>query len=318
MVSFEEGVVFMRYENEVSAVAVLDSPACGGIDPQLRAKAGEISDDRVDQLAAGIGEHYVWIGDKLVEVDGVKKPVSVDFLIPKWCVDGRWDEGETDLAPNAAGGTYSLVVGDALIDADSLIESKSTSASHGAELFTSLTASGYDIGGHEDSNASGENCGCGACDRMATIIGFLGENIEELSQKAAALGANVSEDLKKKIATNAIKLVDSGYISSGAKMNKSIKETTNDSHSQKLLGSHNEVLLVVNTVEGTTLNRSSILDEYGDKYQAFNLDVWALKNGINAISISEAEANEKFTASILYNLATACVLAGPSLRVVVR
>lgn len=52
-------------------------------------------------------------------------------------------------------------------------------------------------------------------------------------------------------------------------------------------------------------------------YEAFNLDVWAPKYGIDVISSSEKESEHKFVAAVLYNIATACVLAGPSLRVVV-
>ena len=52
--------------------------------------------------------------------------------------------------------------------------------------------------------------------------------------------------------------------------------------------------------------------------QAFNLDIWALKNGVNRISLNQAEADIKMLAAVYYNLATLYTLAGPSLRVAIR
>lgn len=299
------------------AVMELGAPAQGAIDPADRIQRGEITESRVDEVAANIDAHYVWVGDKIMDQDEVDAEFFKLF-IPTWCVDGRLCGTVSRLAPNAAGGTYSLVVGEALIDADSLIAQNQTSASHGGRVFSSLTQNGYDIGVHSDDHASGENCGCGACDKMGQIVGFLGENIAGLSEKAAELGVVVPDVLQQKIATNATNLNSSGYISSGKEMNQAAIEATDEAHNQELVGSHNEVVLVVNTVVGTTLDRQSLAKEYGEDYEAFNLDVWALKNGIDAISSSEVEASEKFAAAVLYNLATACVLAGPSLRVVVR
>lgn len=302
---------------ETLSVAHFGEPACGSINPSDRVSEGQISDERVDQMAANMGAHYTWVGDRLMDQADVDAAFFKMF-IPTWCVDGRLCGAESRLAPNAAGGTYSLVVGEALIDADALISSGKTSASHGSDLFKMLSSKGYDIGVHSDDHASGENCGCGACDKMGQIIGFLADNIGILSEKAAGLGVTIPDELQQKISGNAATLIENNYVSSGKDMNLSAVEATDESHNQELVGQHNEVVLVVNTVVGTTLNRQSLAEEYGEDYEAFNLDVWALKNGIDAISSLENEASEKFAAAVLYNLATACVLAGPSLRVVVR
>lgn len=299
----------MSAETEQTAVALLGRPAKGGIDPQSRIENGDITEQEVARLANEIDEHYVWLGGELVEVSR---------LIPKWCVDGRLDEEGTALAPNAAGGTYSLVVGEALIDAAALIENGETSASHAKTMFQSLKTNGYEVGGHQDSHADDEKCGCGACDKMSPIFQFIIDNISELSEKAATLGVVLDETLQQKIKSNTEALLGANYVSTGPEMISTVKYVAGEDHVQTLLNDHNEVILVVNTQEATTLSRRSLSNEFGDEYEAFNLDIWALQNGINAIATSESEASEKLAASVLYNLATACVLAGPSLRVLVR
>lgn len=304
-----EGDILMSHEVEQGSLIVLGDLAKGTIDPGSRIATGEITQERVDQVAREMSEHYVWLGGELIDTSK---------LIPVWCVDGRTDEEGLPLAPNAAGGTHSLVVGDALIDAPALIANKQTSASHSKTLFTMLKNNGYEIGSHRDSNANNEKCGCGACDRMGEIFQFITDNIEELSSRAAELDVTIEETLQAKIKTNVDSLIAAQYVSSGPDMIDATNSVAGDDSVQTLKGSHKEVVLAVNTVEGTTFNRRSLTEEFGDDYQAFNLDVWALKNGIDAIATSENEAQEKFSAAVIYNIATACVLAGPSLRVVVR
>lgn len=304
-----EGDISMSPEAEQTAVALLGAPARGDINPQTRVDNGDIDAETIDRVAHEIDQHYVWLGGELVEVSK---------LIPCWCVDGRLDQEGAAFAPNAAGGTYSLVVGDALIDAQALISNGETSASHAKTLFQGLQAHGYEIGGHQDNQANTGKCGCGACDKMGIIFQFIAENIHELSEKAASLGVAIDKTLQQKIKTNTEALLEANYVSSGPEMIKTVKDVAGEDHVQTLLNDHNEVILVVNTKEGTTLDRRSLSKEFGDDYEAFNLDVWALDNGIKAIATSETEANEKLAASVLYNIATACVLAGPSLRLVVR
>jgi len=68
---------------------------------------------------------------------------------------------------------------------------------------------------------------------------------------------------------------------------------------------------------GYTLNRIELKKEFGPNYQAFNVDIWSFKKAAEAISVNEAEVQQKIAAMVYYNLATTLVLAGPSMRVVV-
>ncbi|MCA9301233.1 hypothetical protein KDA08_03720 [Candidatus Saccharibacteria bacterium] len=305
-----EGALVM--DTEVKKVPVLGNIAIGAIEPKGRVEAGEISDTTVDLLAEQMSQ-----GRQYEEID--VDPGVVNMLIPKWCVDGRSDPDSDQQAPNAAGGTYSLVVAEALIDAEILVAQGKTSVAHSKEMFEDLTSNGYDIGGHTDDHATTEKCGCGACDRMAEIISFIADKADEISEISATLGVEVSQELIGKIKAGAELLIENKYVSTGPEMIQNIKDVTKDeSHVQTVRGPHNEVVLGINTKVGTTLDRGSITNEFGEQYQAFNLDVWALENGIKAIESNEDLVNEKFVAGVFYNIATAAVLAGPSLRVVVN
>ena len=63
-------------------------------------------------------------------------------------------------------------------------------------------------------------------------------------------------------------------------------------------------------------DRDAIREEFGDDYQAFNVDVWAFPKSAKVISTDERDQQQKLAALVYYNLATALVLVGPSLRVV--
>lgn len=85
-----------------------------------------------------------------------------------------------------------------------------------------------------------------------------------------------------------------------------------------LQGDHKEVAVIINTKNQTTLDWKKVATDLSGNMQAFNLDIWALKNGVNRISLNQAEADIKMLAAVYYNLATLYTLAGPSLRVAIR
>ena len=302
---------FPNGHEKKTEIPTLGSLAYGSIDPSDRVRSGKLLDERIDRAVDDIDAHYVWIGDSLVDVSA---------LIPRWCVDGREDPDNMPIAPNAAGGTYTLVIGAALIDAPQLLGSvnTNTSARHGKTLFGDLKSDGYDIGGHVDDHSPEDMCGCGACDRQKEIIEFIANNIDDISDVAASLGVPVPTNLRETIKANATLLIEQDYISTGNEMIESIETVGGGDSVQKLHGGHKEVALAINKTVGSSIDRKSFAKKHGNDLQVFNVDVWAIENGIRAITQSEEEYAKKFAGAILYNLATAYVLAGPSLRVVVR
>lgn len=87
--------------------------------------------------------------------------------------------------------------------------------------------------------------------------------------------------------------------------------------SEVLEGSHNEVVAAINMRAGTTLSRELLAEKYGNEYQSFNIDAWAFARGAEAISSNEEEVRQKVAAMTYYNVATALVLCGPDMRVVI-
>lgn len=221
--------------------------------------------------------------------------------IPSSCIDGRPGGG---LRPNAAGGTNSLVVAEDLVnDTQETYE-----VTYRASLLKILTA-GFTIGGHDDDHASYEKSGCGACDRLSDIYSFIATKGDVLRAIAGQLGVSVSDDLHAKIMTNAA--VRQNY-SSGSRLKAQLFE--NGGVVDHLRGEHNEVIAVINLRPGTTLDRDALEKEFGQDYEAFNVDVWSFAGGAAILSDNPDAA---VTAMVYYNLATAHVLCGPGMQVCV-
>lgn len=227
--------------------------------------------------------------------------VSADGLIPSACIDGRPGGG---LRPNAAGGTNSLVVAEDLINSKQ--ESYDLTYQDGLKK---IAAAGFVVGGHDDGHASDEKSGCGACDRLSDIYAFIATNGDVLRDVARQLGVSVQDELHEKIVANAASRQD---FSSGSELKKRLDE--NDGTVDHLRGEHNEVIAVINMRPGTTLDREALEKEFGQEYEAFNVDVWSFASGAEVLSGNPSEAT---TAMIYYNLATAHVLCGPAMQVYV-
>jgi hypothetical protein len=70
------------------------------------------------------------------------------------------------------------------------------------------------------------------------------------------------------------------------------------------------------TTPGKTLDRQKLVERFGPNFQSFNVDLPAIQYGTEQISLNPDEAHAKNVAALVYNLATASLLAGPSLRIV--
>lgn len=254
----------------------------------IEARADQI--ERLDEITERLlaGEFYVATKD----------------AIPSACIDGR--VGGTP-RPNAAGGTNTIVVGEDLTNDIS----QDYIASYDA-VISRLSSENLPVGGHDDEHANDEKSGCGACDRLTDIYAYLASHGDDLRSMASTLGVTISNESFKTMISNARVRND---FSSGSAI-KSILESSNGTIDH-LCGEHNEVIAVINRRKGTTLDREALEHEFGPSYEAFNIDVWAFPEAAKHIH-STMEANDKIAAMVLYNLATAHVLCGPSMRVIVR
>lgn len=303
----------MSYEQEKAEVMQLGTGE-GGIDPQTRVNNGEFTNDQVDTFSQEVAS------------DRFQTPID-PTAIPHKCVDGRCEcGGAQSFGPNAAGGTFSLVMADALTTS-SYRHEEEKAPDHAKRMYGELIKQGYKIGGHGDEKAADETSGCGAQDKLdapedqPSILNYITRRGDDVRKIVELLtGEEVSDALHQHIMGKAQKLRTESYATNGAELRQSYVDASagDETTVPDVEGGHKEVVLVVNTQEGTTLNRELVREELGEDMQAFNLDIHGLENGVEVISIDTEEAQEKFVAALYYNVATASVLAGPSLRVVVR
>lgn len=143
----------------------------------------------------------------------------------------------------------------------------------------------------------------------------MAQNAATLRKLATELfGYEVTDEDHELIAGNATMRSE---FSGGAELLATLR--TEGGRDDALEGGHNEVMAVINRRKGTTLDRAAVATEFGDKYQAFEVDEWSFEEGARVISHmgGEDEARQKRTAMLYYNLATAAVLCGPGMRIVV-
>jgi hypothetical protein len=279
----------------------------GAIDPDTRIARGDISRDTVDDVCEALKSEELY--DHIAAND-----------IPRMCVDGRHSQD----GPCAAGGTFSLVIADALAN-NRYRQSGETAAEHATRYYQELTAVGQKIGGHDDDHQHGPFCGCGAQDKLdardddqPSILRYIAEKGDNVRSVLATLGVQVPDKLHTNITNRALDLRKEHYASSGKELRDVTQRIGGLDSIETVHGGHNEVVAVINMRAGTTLNRTKLRESYGDSMQVFNLDVVNLQKGTEYLALSTKEAAEQFIAALYFNVAALAVLAGPSLRIVVR
>ncbi|MNH50294.1 hypothetical protein D3C73_19060 [compost metagenome] len=190
-----------------------------------------------------------------------------------------------------------------------------TTLDHYRNIVTVLQGEGNPVGGHTDNHAHGEASGCGANDKLSLIYNFITRKGDDLRSLAGALGVEVSNETHALILGNAEARTS---FSAGAELLSALDDAAGSESIDRLIDGHNEVAAVINLRSGTTLDRAALAAEFGSDYQAFNVDTWAFAEAAEAISLSQEEADQKVVAMVYYNLATAGVLCGKDMRVIVR
>lgn len=250
-------------------------------------------------------------------------PVSKGVSLPCACIDGRLPLASENLnfVPNAAGGTLTLLMGELLTTSSNIATTANTSEKAMNSLLAFLQSQGLSdqIGGHSGTvNGSAMTSGCGANDHLVSITKLITQKSEEILSILRDL--NISIDKEKvfyPISENAKQLLQkSGYFSTGAEIARTLEAASPDGNFPHLQGEHNEVFIRLNMTVGTTLDRHALTKAYDDDYQVFNVDVWAIENAAETLSYSADEKTKKFVAMIIYQVATAMQLCGPSMRII--
>lgn len=292
---------------------------------RLELKLGEAADGSIDPASRELDADTLSAVER--DVLGGRFDIAVveGTFLPCGCIDGRCphDEAAFNPVPNASGGTLSLLVGELLTNESNLARTAETSEEALASLIKHLQDLnlGDQIGGHTaPAHGSDTASGCGANDALKTIFGQMVEKPEIMLSVLDSL--NIPVDKQASFPSMIKKasgfLGKEGYFVPGLEVAKTLQSSSVDGNCPRLEGGHNEVMIRLNTQPGTTLDRRALRAAYGDEYQVFNVDVWSLKQAAETLSETAEEADNKFAAMVMYQVATALQLCGPGMRVILR
>lgn len=200
------------------------------------------------------------------------------------CVDGRGEEGYDDndpaayeLGPQIQGGTPGIVSAKRL----------RTGAEDGATMEKDIEAEveaghPFKVAGHTAAGVPADGFGCGEMASQQERLAYFADEVmlgEITSVTEAAMkvdGKTIeAEQLKTELQAGASSLAEVAetYFAGKPKILEFMKQF-NEHAEQVLAGKHNEFVLELNYVRGTTLNSGKLNTLTDGNYNAFNLDMW--------------------------------------------
>ena len=276
------------------------------------------------------------------------------------CIDGRLLFGylmpnglinqelaNRDLGPQIPGGTPAAALANRVVSGEftsGIYLSKDIREV--ADVYKSL---GINMGGHVDEHKDGHefDTGCGAIDRMIDIIDMTtnDEILQEVEVLCKAiLGDGFDSDIFDVVVGRLHRMQSikreyyrydekaHDYLYKKEAIDTLIKSAEQEHHPiAKLIGDHNEMLLVINFMKGTTFNRDKFWVENDGQVQAFNYDIWESFDIASKLypldftkhTSAEIDANVRsqrtyIMVRTIYALGTAMVLTDGSLDLVIR
>ncbi|MDE2078854.1 MAG: hypothetical protein KGI73_00555 [Patescibacteria group bacterium] len=287
-----------------------ETPWVGSISLQNRIDQDPSFETRVNSALSKVGRYF-------------KK---VSRRAPARCSDGRESERGPD-APLGPQG-FAASVGVALAH-------HFCSGGVGKTLSADLRATlkefkkhGMVCGGHIDEGCSCGRTGCAGVDRIKEIFGKMAsadaaEGIQKLTQKilGRAFDQKVFDGIIGQV--KELQAKEEDYFDDGWQDNAlaAVEETARGKHKpvEKLLGSHNEVAIVVNKVKRTTFNSTKFSQDTGGEIQVFNYDVWDVHRVARKLYPHSAARRKKYlTCRVMLAAATLMVLTDGTLRILVN
>lgn len=183
-----------------------------------------------------------------------------------------------------------------------------------ASVSEELDQKHLNYGAHTDDHAAGEKCGCGAIDLCPQAIANVAVFAQPIRVAIEALGID-STNFNHVIANfvsygNAI--ADQSF--SGAE----VMHTIQSRHKiiKQLAGDHKEKRIIVNMVDGMTVNQSLIRQVSGGAVQVFATDAWRLSQIADTLSGDDATLRQQiFLSELVYTLSVAGTLTAGDLPV---
>ncbi|HET8991903.1 MAG TPA: hypothetical protein VFN31_02610 [Candidatus Saccharimonadales bacterium] len=293
----------------------------GSVDPSVRVKNGEISQDNIDQMENEI------INNQYTQY--VDKGLSVCH-----CMDcRRTSDNQAVIGVKAAGGSLTAVIADSLTLGKYRKPGESV-AGHTRTVLQELVKRHQSIGGHTATNlASPAMSGCGAADKLdnldpshehPSILDFFIRNADRIFEDLgslndkANLGLNLTDKLEAGMVERAQNLRAENYATTGKEISEVMTEIAGPENMDELSGPQKAVLAVVMMSPGEVLDMAKIHDKYDDDYEVFEISGWGVANTIRALSLDPEDYNDMLVAALAYNLSAAGVIGGPGLKIIVK
>jgi hypothetical protein len=170
------------------------------------------------------------------------------------------------------------------------------------------------FGAHTDDGHSDENGGCGAIDKAQTVLKNVGKYRDQISgvmTDVLGLDDTGMDGVFKNYADYADDVADEDY------KGKEVAGEIIDSGKivKELTGKHQEMYIVLNDVEGYTVNQQIIREVSGEKVQVFAVDLWRLKELAAQLYDTPEQQALALKSMVVYTLATAATLTKGDLPV---
>jgi hypothetical protein len=288
------------------------------VSDRLGSEEDGLSQENLDKTREGIRSPLIL---KRIGADDEGSPVRDDG-----CPDGRGvlvvfdrfkEYGKSLARPKVFGGGATMAFS-ALVGLGQAKEGPTETFEAAAGL---LEEREVDYGAHSDDHATGSATGCGAIDRAEDIIANVSKYNREIADTMYSVARAVGHD-SETLGGNIDFVMDNFRTfknncdgqSTGADRLKCIEKR--NKIIKKLRGDHQEVRIVLNTVEDHTVDQEYIRTLSEEKAQVFGVDVWRLQEISEGMFPGDEQAKERsFLSMLAYSLGTAATLTKGDLPV---
>ncbi len=177
---------------------------------------------------------------------------------------------------------------------------------------------GLSYGAHTGSHADDEQSGCGAVDKAPVIIAITEQYHQQIAGTIAALGVDTAglEGIFENYKQFGRDIQGQEY--RGAEVVNDIKR--DGRVVKELNGEHLEMYIVLNNVEGKTVNQQKVRESSDGKVQVFGIDLWRLMQLSQKLypedrGFSDSDRHVAFLSELVYTLSTAATLTKGDLPV---
>jgi hypothetical protein len=252
--------------------------------------------------------------------------VSVNPHAKTRCIDGRHDPklDEHELGPQVPGGAPGAALAYRLgVDKDEL--TRGTFLVDAEDMIRRFLRLGFAPGGHRDENSDGKSAvGCGAIDGMNKVLETMTEPklVDDHKRVVKSLlGSNFDRDTYLRVMGAAVVVNgrSQDYFRSREAIISLLEQRSKNSVAT-LKGEHQECIVSVNFVPGTTLSSNRFAEEFGG-IQAFGYDIWRSVQMASKLlpRPDQAVDRERFImARVMSTVATLMALTDGSQRLVLR